>query len=302
MKRCLMHGPCLNDPGDLLFFDAWVQPVVGVTYRPANSPPMSAGYPVREAWPQPVLDALRSAERLLTIGDLIWSGAQATSASGEVMPDLQSRIADATAIAADAFFIPLDTPAGDAEVQAWLAAIDGALRKTTTRLAQRGHRATSKQFAADLTRVFKPGWELALALELPAFPRIDRAIGSMDALLAFLADEGTAARREALLGWPRATVGLPTAQAAHQVAAAAEALAEWVERSGLASGRGPVELVWALPDSAWAEALAAAPLSDAERAVARLSTRGLAAGQADGAGDDAPLMLVSRRPRGYPAW
>jgi hypothetical protein len=301
MKRWLLHGPCLNDPGDLLFFDAWVQPLVAVRYRPANSPPLSAGYPVREAWPKPVLDTLRAAGRLLAIGDLIWSGA-AEAAGAELAEDMQARIADAAALAADGFFIPLDTPASDAEVQAWLAAIDTALRKTTARLVQRGHGATSKQFASGVTRVFKPGWELALALELPAFPRIDRAIGSLDALLAFLADEGTAVRREALLGALREAGQRPAASVAAEVVAAAHALAGWVEASGLASGRGPVELVWALPDATLTEALAAAPLGDAERAVARLRTRGLAAGEAAGAGADTPLMLVSRRPRGYPAW
>ena len=202
MTRYLLHGPCLNDPGDLLFFDAWVQPITKATLRPSNSPPMSIGYPVREAWPRPVLDALQAAGRLQTIGDLIWSGAAQAGASGELPSDMQARIAEVVSIGADTMYIPLSTPAGDADVRAWLGAIDMALRKTATRLAQRGHRVTSKQFARDVTQVFKPGWELALALVLPAFPRIDRAIGSLDALLAFLADGGTLARREALLGWP----------------------------------------------------------------------------------------------------
>lgn len=301
MKRYLAHGPCLNDPGELLFFDAWVWPCTQPLVRPLNPAPGVLGYPLAEPWPQPWREALQAAGRLLTPGELLWSGATPVQ-PGEFSAAMSELVSEAAALGGEGLFAPLQAPASAADTEAWLTRIDLALRQIARRLSRRGHRVASKQFAAAIARVFKPGWELALALQLPAFPRLDRALAHPAAYTALLADPGTLARREALYAWA-ARLGcgaMPLAGVVADMAQAAADYAAWIEASGLASGRAPVELLWTLDDPQQAEALAAVPQTAAERGIAHFAARGLAADSLDGAASDSALALVSQRPRGYP--
>jgi hypothetical protein len=301
MKRYLAHGPCLNDPGELLFFDAWVWPCTHPLIRPGNLASGDIGYPVAELWPQQLLQALQAAGLALTPGELLWSGA-APAQPGEFSPAMAELAAEAGALGGEGMFLPLHLPAGAADTDAWLTRIDLALRHIAARLGRRGHRVASKQFADAITRVFKPGWQLAVALLLPAFPRLDRAFADVDAYAAFLADPGTLARREALYAWPAQLGRNPLSYVdlvAELVQAAADYVA-WIEASGLASGRSAVELLWTLDDPRHADALAAAVQTAAERGTAHFGARGLAPGEFAGLPGDGPAALVSRRPRGYP--
>jgi len=302
MKRYLVHGPCLNDLGELLFFDAWIWPCATAVIRPRTLESCYIGYPMRDIWPRPVLEALETSGLAISLGRVLWSE-PANAAPGEFSAFVAPPMAETFALTSDLMSIPLHSPATEAETGAWLTEIDGAGRRVATYLGKRGHLVTSKQFAQAITRVFKPGWDIALALVLPAFPRIDRAMASMTALQAFLADSCTRARREALYEWPilLGRSDLPIQAVARRVADAAADYASWVEASGFASGgRGKVELLWKIDDAQLAEELAAAPVSQAAGSVAQLRRRGLAERELADCRSDTPAALVCHRPRGYP--
>jgi hypothetical protein len=301
MTRYLVHGPCLNDLGELLFFDAWIWPFTKATIRPNNLAPNFIGYPVPETWPQPVLSGLRAARLVVTPGEVLWSQ-PGNPKLNESMASMEEQVSEAVALASEAILFALHTPATKADVGDWLREIDHAGRKVAARLAKRGQLVTSKQFTDGITRVFKPGWDMAMVLMLPAFPRIDRAIADIGTLQAFLRDATTQTRREALYAWPNllGRPDVPLQSVAGQVANAIADYASWVEASGLASGRGPVELLWKADDPRHAEALAATPLSDAARGMAQFRPRGLAVGETVDSRSDTPMALVCHRPRGYP--
>ena len=68
-QRLLVHGPRLADPGDLLFFDAWLWPTLQAVGVRSRLPP-GDGMAIGETWPQPLLDALGAAGRTLPLPEL----------------------------------------------------------------------------------------------------------------------------------------------------------------------------------------------------------------------------------------
>ena len=311
-QRLLVHGPRLADPGDLLFFDAWLWPTLQAVGVRSRLPP-GDGMAIGETWPQPLLDALSAAGRTLPLPELT------TELVTTSMPDVAGWLASgadpATAfspavaaavggIIAETMVAPLPSPARDAELHMWLASIDRALWSIAQRLGSLGRLAGAKLHAAQLSRVLPAGWETTVAMHLPSIPRIEHALATQrDTLFAFLADDETRRRREALYAWPASLAGggVPLSSVPQQVADAASEFIKWIDRSDLARGRGSaVELLWKLDDTAMAVELSR-PVGPTERQWSPLQRRGLAPGVLANARSDTPLALISGRPRGYPA-
>jgi len=128
-QRLLVHGPRLADPGDLLFFDAWLWPTLQAVGVRSRLPP-GDGMAIGETWPQPLLDALGAAGRTLPLPELT------TELVTTSMPDVAGWLASgadpATAfspavaaavggIIAETMVAPLPSPARDAELHTWTA-------------------------------------------------------------------------------------------------------------------------------------------------------------------------------------
>ncbi len=308
--RCLVHGPRLTDPNELLFFDTWVWPAVMTEVRPRSVPPGYPGYPVEDEWPKTTLEALDAAGRTqppavamtqaaapsMLLETLASGGAAGSGAGG--MVSLIGRLG------ADLLVAPLAPPCPDAEVRAWLSRIDGARWSITGTLAEAGVRASAKLHTDTLSRVLMPGWQQTVALVLPCVPRIDRAFATrLNELLAMLAADDTRRRREALYAWP-ALLGrgdVPLASVPAMVADAAREYVAWIEASGLSQrGAGSVELLWKLDNPALVNELTCPVGTDPRRQWAPFQARGLASGMLDAARSDTPAAWVSSRPRGYP--
>lgn len=291
--RYLVHGPCLQDATDLLFFDALVFPFTQAMRRPKALAPGLAGYKVEEPLPATYIERLRAAARLVLPGELLFA-----TTSGELPASMTGLGAEIGAVLGRIAWFTLHTPASGQDAAQWLADIDGGGRTLAAALTQRGHRVSSKHFAGAVTRVFKPGWELALALVMPAFARVDIRPETFELLLAFLADETTQKKREALMGWTALldSAGVPAREVASHVADAAADYTQWVVASGLAAGRCRIEMLWRV-DPAQVDGLCATPAPPAT--PAQLLSRGLAAGETEGAPFDMPMAVISHRPRGY---
>lgn len=95
-------------------------------------------------------------------------------------------------------------------------------------------------------------------------------------------------------------VGMPPGAVASQVADAVGNYAKWIVDSGLASGPARIELLWRV-NPARMDDLCNPPESSRAPMSALLQSRGLAAGETEGATFDIPTALISHRQRGYPA-
>lgn len=303
--RYLVHGPRLEDPNELLFFDAWAWPTLMVHVRPRTLPPGYAGYPVEDAWPKPVLDALAAAGRTCAVGAVMAQASAASSTTATLAGGLAAGVAGFAALGAEMLVAPLESPAGDAEVQQWLTRIDAASLAITRHLGLAGALASAKLHASTVSRVLAPGWQRTVALCLPSVPSLDLSFAARSSeVLAFLGADETRRRREALLGWPAllARDDVPLASVPGQVAAAAREYVAWIEASGLAQrGAGAVtELLWKLDAPSMVADLTRAVGATPKSQWAPFQARGLAFGALDALRSDIPVALISSRPRGYP--
>lgn len=306
--RVLVHGPCLRDLTDFLYFDKVVYPATMAFVRPRTLGPGYAGHPLREPLPDDVRRRLTEAGLIVSAGEMA-----ALPASGELASQL-AQGADVflswmqqTALAAGAALgkiglSTIETPASDAEVAAWVRDLDAKARALADLAAGRGRRAVAKLHAEDVTWTLRPGWSPVLSLTFHGLPRLQPRPGTLDDMLAFLTDEETRRRRRQLFDWhdglepavARGEVRLQDIPA--RIASPLAAYREWIAASRLSSGTMTAELLLAF-DESFVHAVSALEVPADQARALRLGRRGLALGAEDRAGSGRELAYISHQRR-----
>jgi hypothetical protein len=309
-ERLLIHGPCLQDLTDLLYFDKIVYPTTTAITRPRNLPPGYAGYPVEEPLPQAVRDKLVKAGLIVSPGEVLLVpvagdiAAQLLQGAEAFTQWMQQSAIDMGKALGEIAFSFLDTPANRSEVIAWLRDIDAKTKKLTDLAVKRGQRAVAKYYLDDVTKTLKPGWSLVLSITFLRFPSIQVGHAGIDDLIAFLSHAETREKRQALFDWPlqvEAAVNkgqLSIEEIPYRIAQLLDDYSSWIRQSGLASRFGVGEFLFTFGAS-FIERLTKIEIDENMSQILALGPRGLSLTDADIANSGRELAYLSHSRRGY---
>jgi hypothetical protein len=261
-ERVLVHGPCLQDLTDLLYFDKIVYPVTTALIRPVDMQPGYVGYSAVEPVPETVRERLTDAGLITVPGSLIFVPPSEDDLVSALLKggDALTQMAQSQGIAIGdilgEIFLggTLDIPASEGEVEAWLQGLDDNARKLADHAVRLGQRAVPKLYAEDAHRTLKPGWDPVLSLRFDGMPCAGSGKPGVEDLIDFLDDEVTRTKRAALFDWHsgiEAEVqegGATLDEIPGRVAALLEDYRDWLRQSRMFAGARPIECVMFFAD------------------------------------------------------
>jgi hypothetical protein len=310
VDRLLVHGPCLRDLTDFLYFDKVVYPATSAYVRPRTLGPGYVGYPLKEPLPEAVRERLSEAGLITSPGAMV-----AVPAAGDLaawlaqgvqgfMAAMQQSAAAAGAALGNLALATLDTPATDAEVVSFIRDLDGKAKALADLAVARGHLAVPKLHAEDVTWTLRAGWAAVLSVTFHRLPCLRPAPGTLDAMLAFLGDAETQRLRRQLFDWADgaaagpAGTGVRVEDVPARVGSHLAAYSSWIAASGLASGTTTAELLVAF-DAPFVQAVSALPVPPDHLGELRLARRGLSLAAEDVAKAGRELAWISHAKRDF---
>jgi hypothetical protein len=312
-ERILVHGPCLRDLTDFLYFDRVVYPATMAYVRPRTLDPGYVGYPLREPLPDEVRARLSETGLITSAGGMVTVPAASDLVSRlaqgaeTFLASMQQRAIAAGAELAKIAFSSLDTPATDADVVRWMRELDANAKALADLVVKHGHRAVAKLHAEDVTWTLRPGWTPVLCLTFHRLPRLQPGPTTLDAMIAFLGDTETRRLRRQLFDWHE---GVPSAVAGGDLrlddipARIASLLAEyrtWIMASGLSSGTMTAEFLLAF-DESFVQGVSALRLPEAQQGEFQLGRRGVSLVGQDLASAGREIAYVSHAKKHFRAF
>ncbi len=256
-ERILVHGPCLRDLTDFLYFDKIAYPVLIALVRPPGLAPGYVGYKAQELLPQGIHDKLmnrglmiKPAEVLLVPqpSDLL----EQFKKGADAMMDWAQKAGENLGTAL--FEIcTLEGPLNDPNITAWLQDIDEKTKRLSDLMGERNKHAVAKYYEEDVTRVLTPGWDNILSLFLP-LPCLSQR-PPIETIIDFLTDEQTIKKRAQLFNWHK-EIDTEAENKASLVDEITDILVprlktylQWLRASGLVSGVREAEFLIHLGNS-----------------------------------------------------
>lgn len=285
-ERILVHGPCLQDLTDLLYFDKIVYPMTKAMIRPDNLAPGYVGYSAQEPIPEDVRNRLTEADLIIAPGTLLFASqgdervSKMLGGSDSAQQWMPEHVAESSKILGEIFIGSLELPASNTDVATWLQDLDAKAKMFTDHAVKLGKRAVAKFYAEDVDKTLQPGWDAVLSITFPKMPCVVPGRPEIDDLVRFLNDEETKRKRAALFNWH---CGIDTAvqqgrismeEVPDRIDALLEDYTGWLRQSGLFAGARPCEFLMTF-DNSFIEGLVSAVQLRGNRSAFAVGRRGL---------------------------
>ena len=202
-ERILVHGPCIRDLTDFLYFDKIAYPVLEAFLRPPDLAPGYVGYKAQEFIPQDIHDKMKDAGLIVTPAEILLfpRGSdfkeQLSKGGDSIIDSVQHSVEN---LGSALFEIcTLKAPLSDSNIAMWLRDIDKKTKRLADLMRERNKQAVAKFYEEDVTRVLTPGWDNILSILLP-LPCLSQR-PPIEAVIDFLTDDQTIKMRAQLFKW-----------------------------------------------------------------------------------------------------